>query len=171
MARVPPCVSYMFVTQKSGRVQILVLTPTLKKRNGQGTALCFIHLFGSEIRQSTYNPDRRHRPQGLYKTSPLYFHPASAAPWTLAKKSCMTVNTRLSVTRFGKILWTPTLKKKTGSRPVFHIWGCLRHEAEYIEPASAAQAHGASTKDPPCPLIVAGCISFCESSSKKTLQR
>ncbi len=46
MARVPPCVSYMFVTQKSGRVQILVLTPTLKKINGQGTALCFIYFFG-----------------------------------------------------------------------------------------------------------------------------
>ncbi len=74
MARVPPCVSYMFVTQKSGRVQILVLTPTLKQKNGQGTALCFIHLFGSEIRQSTYNPDRRHRPQGLYNKQypPVY---------------------------------------------------------------------------------------------------
>ena len=55
MAWVPPCVSYMFVTQKSGRVQIiLVLTPTLNK-NGQGTALCFIHVFDSAIRQSTYN--------------------------------------------------------------------------------------------------------------------
>ena len=32
MARVPPCVSYMLVTQKSGRVQILVLTATLKKK-------------------------------------------------------------------------------------------------------------------------------------------
>ena len=46
MARVPPCVSYMLVTQKSGRVQILVLTATLKQKNGQGTALCFIYLFG-----------------------------------------------------------------------------------------------------------------------------
>ena len=44
MARVPPCVSYMFVTQKSGRVQILVLTPTLQKNKWPGYRPVF-HIF------------------------------------------------------------------------------------------------------------------------------
>jgi len=34
MAGMPPCASDMFVTQKSGRVQIVVYIPTLKKWTG-----------------------------------------------------------------------------------------------------------------------------------------
>ncbi len=93
MAGAPPCISSLFVARFLGRVLLFM------------------------------NPDRRHRPQGLYKTSPLYFHPDSAAPWTLAKKSCMTVNTRLSVTRFGNILWTPTLKNKSRGVALCFIYG------------------------------------------------
>ncbi len=35
IARVPPCVSYIFVTQKSGRVHILVSTPKLKTKRAR----------------------------------------------------------------------------------------------------------------------------------------
>ncbi len=44
MARVPSCVSYMFGTQKSGRVQILVLTATLSKKKLPGYRPVF-HIF------------------------------------------------------------------------------------------------------------------------------